>query len=171
MMVFLVCPVTKDTGATQDHWDLQALQGKTERGEMMEKSDPGASQVNQDLVVCSGPKVPLVSLDLLVFEEMMGTRVPKEIWVHKESLDLLDNREPQELRGCLDLRDTLDPQEKKVPLENPVCQECLELMALLVTQERRGLLAPKETRVLMVLRELLVILGLVASRESKEFVD
>lgn len=171
LMVFLVCLVTKDTGVTQVQWGPPDLKERMERGETMEKLDPGVSQVNQDLVVCSDPKVLLESLDLLVFEEMMGTRVPKETWVLKESQDLQVSREPQELRECLDLREPLDPQERKVPQENQVCQECPELMVLLVTQERRGLLAPKETRVLMVLRELSVILVLVASRVLKESVD
>lgn len=138
---------------------------------MMETLDPGVSQVNPDLAVCLGPKVHLESLDLLVYEEMTDPMVPREIWVPKESQDLLVSKEHQELRECQDLREPLDPQERKVPPGNQVCQECLELMALLVTQERRGLLAPKETRAPTVLRELLAILALVASRELKESVD
>jgi len=127
--------------------------------------------VNQDLVVCWDQRVLLESLDLLVFEAMMGPSVPRETWVHKESQDLQVSREPQELRECQDLREPSDPQERKVPQENQVCQECLELTALLVTQERRGLLARRETRVPPVLRELLAILALVASRVLKESVD
>lgn len=170
-MVFLVCLVTKDTGVIQDQWDHQDLKERTERGEMMEKLDPGVSQVNQDLVVCLDPKVLLESQDLLVSGETMGPTVPKETWVPKESQDLQVSREPQELRECRDLRDLSGPQERKVPQENQVCQECLELMALLATQAKRGLLAPKETRGPAVHRELSAIPALVASREPKESVD
>lgn len=66
LMAFLVCPVIKDTGVTQDRWDPQDLKERTERGETTEMLDPGVSQVNQDLVVCSDLKVLLESLDLLV---------------------------------------------------------------------------------------------------------
>lgn len=170
-MAFLVCLVTKDTGATQEQWDPQDLKERTERGETTERSDPGVSQVNQDLVVCSDQKVLLESLDLLVYEEMTGPTVPKETWVPKESQDLQVSRGPLELRECQDLREPSDPQERKVPQENQVCQECLELTALLVTQERRGLLAPKEIMVPTVPRELSAILALVASREVKGSVD
>lgn len=171
MMVFLVCLGTKATGVTQAPWDLQASREKMERGETTEMLAPGVSQVNPALVVCSALKVPLGSLDLQVSAEMTETQVPKETWVHKESLVLQDNREPPELRECQGLRGLLDLQERKVPQESQVCQECPELMVLQVTLEKRGLLELKETRVLMVLRELLVILALVASREPREFVD
>lgn len=171
MMDFLVCLGTKDTGGTQAPWDRLALREKMERGEMMEMSAPGVSQVNPALVVCLAPRVPLVSPDLLEFEEMMETQVPKETWAHKESLVLQDNREPQELRECQDLRERSDLQERKVQQGNQVCQECLELMVLLATLGKKDLLEPKETRVLMVLRGQLVILALVASRELRESVD
>lgn len=171
LMVFLACLVTKDTGVTQESWDHPDPRERTERGEMTEMLDPGVSQVNQDLVVCLDPKVLLESLDLLVYEEMMDPRVPRETWVPKVSQDLQVSREPQELRECQDLREPLDPQERKDLPENQVFQECLELMGLPVTQERRGLLAPKETMVPTVPRVLLAILALVVSRELKEFVD
>lgn len=171
MMAFLVCPVTKDTGVTQEQWDPQVLKERTERGETTETLDPGVSQVNQDLVVCSDPKVLLESLDLLVYEEMTGPTVPRETWVPKESQDLQVSREPQELREWQDLKEPSDPQERKVPQENQACQECLELTALLVTQGRRGLLAPKETRVPTVPRDPSAIPALVALREVKESVD
>lgn len=171
LMAFLVYPVTKDTGVTQDHWDPQGLKGRTERGETTEKLDPGVSQVNQDLVVCSDPKALRESLDLLAYEGMTGPTVPRETWVPKESQDLQVSREPQELREWPDLKEPSDPRERKVPQENQVCQECLEPTALQVTQERRGLLAPKETRVPTVPRVVSAILALVASREVKESVD
>lgn len=171
LMASLVCPETKDTGVTQVQWDLQDRQGRMERGEMTETSDPEVSQVNQDLVVCWDLKVLLESPDLPVYEETMDPMVPRETWVPKESQDPQVSREPQELRECQDLREHLDPQERKVQQENLVCQECLELMALLVTQERRGLLAPKETRVQTAHRERSAILDLVASREVKVSVD
>lgn len=170
-MASLVYPETKDTGVTQDQWDLQDLRERMERGEMMETLDPEVSQVNQDLVVCWDLKVLQESPDLLVFEEMTGPMVPKETWALKESQDPQVSREPQELRECQDLREHSDPQERKVQQENRVCLECLELMALLVTQERRDRLAPRETRVLAAPRELSAILDLVASREVKVFVD
>lgn len=170
LMVFLVCLGTKGTGETQAPWDLQALREKMERGEMMEMLAPGVSQVNPALVVCLALKVPLVSPDLLVFEEMMETQVPKETWDHKESLALQDNRERPEHRECQGLRELLDLQERKVPQENQVCLECPELMVLRATPEKRDQVEPKETRVPMVLRELLVIRAPVASREPREFV-
>lgn len=171
MTVFLVCLGTKVTGETQAPWDLQGLREKTERGEMTETSAPEVCQVNPALVVCSAPKVPLESPDLLVFEEMMETLDLKETWVHKESLVLQDNREPQELRECQGLREPLDLQERKVPPENQDYQECPALMVLLATPEKRDQLELKETRVRMGLRELLVIPALVASREHRESVD
>lgn len=171
LMAFLVCPGTKDTGVTQDHWGPQDFKERTERGETTETLDQGVSRVNQDLVVCSDPKVPLGSPGLLVCVEMTGLTVPKETWVPKESQDLQVSREPEELRECPDLREPSDLQERKDPQENQVFQECPELTVLLVTQERRGLLAPKETRVPTVPRELSAILALVASREVKESVD
>lgn len=171
MMVFLVCLGTKDTGETLGPWDLQALREKMERGEMTEMLAPGDFQVNPALVVCSAPKVPLVSPDLLAFEEMTETQAPKETWVHKESLAHQDNRELQELRECQGLREQLDLLERKVPQENQVCQECPELTVLLAIPEKKGPLEPKETRAPMVPKELLVILALVVSREPREFGD
>lgn len=141
-----------------------------EKGEMTERLDPEVFQANQDLVACLDLKALLESLDLLVYEEMMGLTVPREIWVPRESLDLQVSREPQELRECQDLREPLDLLERKVPQENQVCQECPELTALQVTQERRDLLEPKETTGPVVLRELLATLVLVALRAVKESV-
>lgn len=86
------------------------------------------------------------------------------------SQDLLVSRELQELREYQDLRGQLGHQERKVLLENQVCLECQELMALLVTQERRDHLELKEIRVPAVLREPLAILALGALRELKESV-
>lgn len=171
MMVFLVCPETRDTGETRALWDLQALRERMERGEMTETLAPGDFQVNPALVVCSAPKVPLASPDLLAFEEMMETRAPKETWVHKESLVHQDNRELQELRECQGLRELLDLQERKVPQENQVYQECPALTVLLAIPAKKDLLEPKETMVLMVPKEPLAILALVESRELRESVD
>lgn len=171
LMVFLVYLETKDTGVTQDRWDLQDLRERMEKGETTETLDPGVFQVNQAPEVCSDLKVLLESLVLLAFEEVTDPMVQRVTWVLRVSQGPLVSREPQELRECLDLKDTLDLQEKRVPQENQVYQECPELMALLVIQERRGLQAPKGTRVLVVPRGLLAILVLVASRAVKESVD
>lgn len=168
---FLAYLGIKDTGVILGHWDHQEAKERMERGEMTETLDPEVSQVNQDLVVCSDPKVLLESPDLLESEEMMATLVPKGTWVHKVNPDLQVSREPRELRECQDLREPLDPLERRVPLGNQACQECLEPTVLLVTQERRGLLEPRETMVPTAPREPLVIPALVASRELKESVD
>lgn len=170
-MGFLGCLATKDTGVTQDQWAPMDLKERTENGETTETLDPGVSQVNQDLAVCSDQRVLPGSPDLLVCEETTAPTVPRETWVHKESQDPQASRELQELRECQDLREPSDPQERKVPQENQVCQECPELMVLLVTQERRDLPALKETMVQMVLREASAILALVASREVKGSAD
>uniref|UniRef100_A0AAV2K194 Uncharacterized protein n=1 Tax=Knipowitschia caucasica TaxID=637954 RepID=A0AAV2K194_KNICA len=171
LMVSLVCLATKGTGVTLAHWDLQELKERMGRGETMEMLDPGVSQVNPDLVVCLAPKVQLESPGPLVFEGMMETLVPKETWVHKESQALRDNRELQELKACLGLRALLDLQGKKVQLENLDYLGCQELMAHQAIQEKRDQLEPKETMGQMVLKDLSVILVLVASRELKEYVD
>lgn len=171
LMDFLVYLGTKDTGVTPAQWDHQEAKERMERGETTETSDPEVSQVNQDLAVCSDPKVLLESPDLPEYGEMTAPLVPKGTWVHKVSQDLQVSREPRELREFQDLREPSDPRERKVPLGNQVCQECPEPTVLLVTQERRGLLVPKETTVLTVPREPLAIPAPVVSRELKESVD
>lgn len=168
LMVCLVCPATKDIGVTWDPWALWGPPGRTERGETTETSDPGVFRVNRGPAVCWDPKARRESLALQVCVETMAPTVPRATWVHKGSLVLQGSREPQELRECQDLKEPSDRQERRVPQENQVCQECLELMALLVTQGRRGLPAQRETRVLAVLREPSATLVLVASREPKE---
>lgn len=171
LMDFLVCQETKDTEVCQVEWDPQDPPERMERGETTETSDPEVFQVNQDPVVCWVPKVQLVSPGLLACVEMMVLMVPKETWVPRESLAHLDSRVNQELRECQDLRELLDLQARRDQEENQVFQACQEPMVHQVTQERRDLLAPKETRDQVALRVLLAILALVELRENKVSVD
>lgn len=169
LMACQVCQGTKDIGVTLEEWDRLDLLERMERGEMMETLDPEDSQVNQDLVVCLVPKDLLVSQDLLACVEMMVLMALKEIWALRESLAHLDSRVNQELREWQDHREPQDLQARRDPEESPACQECLALMAPLVTQGKRGLVAPKETRDPVAPRGLLVIPALGELRENKEF--
>lgn len=63
---------------------------------------------------------------------------------------------PRDFQGP---KEPSDLPERRVLLENPVCQECPELMVLLVTLERRGLLERKDTWARLALKDPLVILG------------
>lgn len=51
-------PVKRGTGASRDPPDPPALQERMERGEMMERSDPGDFLVNQAHVGCWDQKDP-----------------------------------------------------------------------------------------------------------------
>jgi len=166
-MACLDCLVTKDTGATQEDWESREVKERTERGETTETLDPGVSQVNQALVVYWDLKGLPESLDLLVCVEMTGLMVLKETWGPKESQGPRVSRGPVELRECQDPREPMGPQERRDLQVNQVYQECPAPMALLVTQERRGLLALRETWVPVVLREQSAIPALVALRELK----
>lgn len=160
LMAFLVCLVIRVIAVKLVEWDPQDPLEKTERGEMMERSDPEVFQVNRGPVVCWDLKGPLDFQDLLVFVEMMVLMVQKETWDHKASQVLQDSRGHQEHRECQDHRVLLDHQERKDPQESQVSQECPELMALQVIQEKKGLVEPKEIRVQMVLKDLSAILAL-----------
>lgn len=156
-MACLVCQGTRVTGVTREELDLWDHRERTERGETMETLDPGGSQVNQALVVCWGLKVLMESPDPLVYVEMTDPMVLKETWVLKESRALQVSREPQELRECLVPRERTALQERRVLRGSQVYQGCPELTDLLVTQERRDLQGPRETRAPMALRELSAI--------------
>lgn len=171
LMAFLVCLETRVIGVKLEEWDPQDPLERTERGEMMETSDPEVFPANRGPVVCSGLKGLLDFLVLLVSAEMMVHMVQKETWDPKESLVLQDSRGLQEHRERQGHRVPMDRQERKVPQESQVCQECPELTVLPVIPERKALVEPKEIRVLMVLRGLLAILALGESRDLKVSVD
>lgn len=160
LMVWLDFLVKKDIEVNLAPLDLLVLPERMERGEMMERSDPGDFLVNQDPVVCWDPKDLRDLLAHLVSLEWMATLDPKETLDLKESQDPLDNKATQVPRDFQDLKEPLDPQERRVLLESPACQECQELMVHRVTQERRGLLERKDTWALLALKDPLVTLDL-----------
>lgn len=159
LMVWLGFLVKKDTEVNLVPLDLLVVLERMERGEMMERSDPGDFLVNQGPVVCWDQKDLRDLLDHLVLLEWMATLDPKETSDLKESQDLLDSKATQVPRDLQGLKDPSDLQEKRVQLESQVCQECQELMAHRVTLERRGLLERKDTWVPLALKDPLVILG------------
>lgn len=162
LMVWLDFLVKKDTEVNPAPPDLLVLLERMERGEMMERSDPGDFLVNQGPAVCWDLKDLRDLLDPLVLPEWMATLDPKEASDLKESLDLLGSKATQVLRDFLGPKEPLDLQEIRVLLENPACQECQELMVLQVTLEKRGLLERKDTWALLALKDPSVILGLEA---------
>lgn len=159
LMVWLDFLVKKDTEVNLAPPDLLVLLERMERGEMMERSDPGDFLVNQDPAVCWDQKDLRDLLDPLVLLEWMATLDPKETSDLKESQDLPDSKATQVPRDFLVLKEPLDHQERRAQLENPACQECQELMVLRVTLEKRGLLERKDTWALLALKDPLVILG------------
>lgn len=70
----------------------------------------------------------------------------------RESRDLQDSKAAPVLRDFQGLREPLDHLERRVQLENQVCQECQELMAHRVTQEKRAQLERKDIWDPLVLR-------------------
>lgn len=84
----------------------------------------------------------------------------KETWVLKESLDLLVNKETPDHMVCLVLKAPSVHLERKVPQGNRVSMDSLELMGLLVIQEKRVLPGTKEQLASRVPRGPLVIPGL-----------
>lgn len=159
LMVWLDFLVKKDTEVNLAPLDLLVLLERTERGEMMERSDPGDFLVNQGPVVCWDQKDLRDLLDPLVLLEWMATQDPKETSDLKESQDLPDSKATQVPRDFLVPKEPSDLQERRVLLENPACQECQELMVLRVTLEKRGLLERKDTWALLALKDPSVILG------------
>lgn len=160
LMVLLDFPVKRDTGVNQVPQDPLVLLERMEKGEMMERSDPGDFLVNQGPVVCWDQKDLKDLLDPLVSLDRMDLKDQKETSDLKESQDLPGSREIQEPRGSQVHRERLDLQERRVLQESQVCQECQELMVHQVTLERKGRLVKKDTWVLLVLKALLVTLVL-----------
>lgn len=78
LMVWLVSLVKKDTEVSLDLLDLLVDLERTERGEMMERSDPGDFPVNQGPAVCWDPKDLRDLLDPLASLEWMASLDPKE---------------------------------------------------------------------------------------------
>lgn len=145
LMVWLDFLVKKDTEVNLAPLDLLVLLERMERGEMMERSDPGDFLVNQGPVVCWDQKDLRDLLDPLVLLEWMATLDPRETLDPKESRDLLDSKATQVHRDFQGPRAPSDLQERRVLLESPACQECQEPMVLRVTPERRGLPEKRDT--------------------------
>lgn len=78
LMVWLDFLVKRDTEVNLAPLDLLAALGRMERGEMMERSDPGDFLVNQGPVVCWDQKDLRDLLGPLVLLEWMATLGPKE---------------------------------------------------------------------------------------------
>lgn len=78
LMVWLDFLVKRDTEVNLAPPDLLVLLERTERGEMMERSDPGDFLVNQGPAVCWDQKDLRDLPDPLVLLEWMATLDPKE---------------------------------------------------------------------------------------------
>lgn len=104
-------------------------------------------------------------LEALVLLELTGLKVSKETWDHKVNQAHPVSKEFQEHRVFLVLKAPLDHLVKKDLRADRGCLDCLELMVLLVILEKRVHLERKDRRVLLVLRDLLVIPALVVLRE------
>lgn len=144
-MVWLGFQVKKDTEAKPDPLDLLVDLARTERGEMMERSDQGDFLVNRGPVVCWDQKDLRDLQDHLVLPAWTANPDPKETSDLKESQALLDSKAipvPRDSRGP---KEPLDHPEIRVPSENQVCQECRERMAHRVTPERKDLPETKDT--------------------------
>lgn len=90
----------------------------------------------------------------------MGKWDQREIWARKVSQALPDSKEPQARRVCLDHRVQWVLQESRAPVASLAFLEFQVLMDLLVILAKRVIQAPRETRVHLVHKELLAILGL-----------
>lgn len=159
LMVWLDFLVKKDTEVNPDPLDRPVVLERMERGEMMERSDPGDFLVNQGPVVCSDRKDLRDLLDHLVLLEWMATQDPKEILDLKESQDLLDSKATQVPRDFPGPKEPSDLRERRAQLESPACQECQELTAHRVTLEKRGLMERKDTWDPLALKDPLVTPG------------
>lgn len=159
LTVWLDFPVKKDTEASPVPPDLLVLQERMERGEMMERSDPGDFLVNQDHAVCWDQKDLRDLLDHLVLLEWTAPPDPKETSDLKESRGLPASKATQVLRDFQGPKEPSGPQERRDQLENQVCQECQELTAHQVTLEKRGLMERKDTWAPPALKDPSVILG------------
>lgn len=78
LMVWLDFLVKKDTEVNLAPMDLLVVLERMERGEMMERSDPGDFLVNQGLEVCWDQKDLRDLLDHLALLEWMATLDPRE---------------------------------------------------------------------------------------------
>lgn len=93
---------------------------------------------------CWAPEVLLGPLDSAVFLDWMDHLALKEIWVLKESLDLLGNRGTPVRMVCLVLKARSVHLERKVPMGNRGSMDWLGLMGLPVILGRKVLLGRKE---------------------------
>lgn len=78
LMVWLDFPVKRDTEVNLDPMDLLEGLERMERGEMMERSDPGDFLVNQGPAVCWDQKDLRGHPDPLALLERMAPQDPKE---------------------------------------------------------------------------------------------
>jgi len=88
----------------------------------------------------------------------------------RESQDPQDSKAAPERRDFQGLREPSDHLERRVQLVNQVCQECLELMAHRVTQEKKAHLERRDIWVLLVPRAPSDILDPGESRDLMESV-
>lgn len=156
-MVWLDFLVKKDTEVNLVLLDLPVVLERMEKGETMERSDPGDFLVNQGPAVCWDLKDLRELLDPLVLLGWMATLDPKETSDLKESQDLLDSKATQVPRDSQGPKEPSDLQERRVLLGSQACQECQELMVPRVTLERRGLMGRKDTWAPLALKDPSVI--------------
>lgn len=95
LMVWLVYLERRDIVVNLAHLDLQDHQERTERGVMMEMSDPEDCQVNLDHEDCWDQKGLQAPLDLTVCQEWMDQLVPRAVWDLKVNQDHQASRETQ----------------------------------------------------------------------------
>lgn len=158
-MVLLDFLVKKDTEVNLAQLDLLVLMERMERGEMMERSDPGDFLVNQGHEGCSDQRDLRDLPDPLASLGWTATRDLKETSDLKESQDLPDSKATQVPRDFQAPREPSDLQERRVPSVNQACQECQEQMVHRVTPERRGLRERKDTWAPLALKDPSVIPG------------
>lgn len=144
-MVWLGFQVKKDTEANPDPLDLPVPLARTERGEMMERSDQGDFLANQGPAVCWDQKDLRDLQDHLALPAWTANLDPKETSDLKESQALPDSKAIPAPRDSRAPKEPSDHPETRAQLENQVCQECQELMAHRVTPERKDLPERKDT--------------------------
>lgn len=157
--VWLDFLVKRATEVNPGHLDLLALLERMERGEMMERSDPGDFLVNQGPVVCWDQKDLRDLPDHLALLEWTATLDPKETSDLKENQDLPVSKATQVPRDSQGPKEPSDHQERRAQLESQACQECQELTAHRVTLERRVLPEIKDTWALLAPKDPSVIPG------------
>lgn len=144
LMGFLVYLVRRDTGVRQVPSAHQALQERMDQGARMVRLDREEWQEKVVQEDCWAPEVLLVPLDSVVFLVWMDHLALKEIWVLKESLDLLGNRGTPVHMVCLVLKAQSVHLERKVPVGNRGSMDWLGLMGLPVILGKRVLPGRKE---------------------------